>query len=72
MSARSLRGRAILIAALTVLAPAVSLAQLVPVTSPPKDSTKPEGLFTVSDALLFGGFLVAAGVARPLDKQIAT
>ena len=71
MRARFVCGRALLLGALALLTPAVSQAQLVPVTSPPKDSTKPEGLFTVSDALLFGGFLVVAGVARPLDKQIA-
>jgi membrane-associated phospholipid phosphatase len=69
---RFLFGRAVLIGALALIAPAVSQAQLVPVTSPPKDSTKKEGLFTVSDALLFGGFLVGAAVARPLDTQIAT
>ena len=72
MRMRSLGRRAMMLGILAVLTPAVSYAQLVPVTSPPKDSTKPEGLFTVSDALLFGGFLVGAAVARPLDKQIAT
>lgn len=71
MRTRFLCGRAMFLGALALLTPAVSRAQLVPVTSPPKDSTKLEGLFTVSDALLFGGFLVGAAVARPLDKQIA-
>ncbi len=61
-----------LIGVLALLVPGAAYAQLVPVTSPPKDSTKPEGLFTVSDALLFGGFVLGAAVARPLDKQIAT
>lgn len=65
-------GLLLLFGALFMFLPSVSRAQSVPPTVTAKNTAKCEGLFSVSDAWLLGGFFAGAAVARPPELTLST
>jgi hypothetical protein len=65
-------GLLLLFGALFMFLPSVSRAQSVPATVTLNCLAKREGLFSVSDVWLLGGFLAGAVVARPLELTLST